>query len=131
MELNDVREKNYVKESGFSSRGRSLEPFYRVEYHDLGYHQFMEGIPITLEWCKKLGMDTEERIHSSGNFDWTAEVAGLRVRADKGKVTVFYNCLGGSTIIEHIKYVHQLQNFYYGFWGTEIDDVMIDKFINK
>ena len=73
MELREVRVGNIVKEHDYSSRGRGLlEGFYRVEYSDLGYHNFMVGIPITLEWCKKLKMDIEERIHPSGNYDWIA-----------------------------------------------------------
>lgn len=122
MELKDVREGNYVIESKFSSRGRALEPFYRVEYSDLGYHNFMEGIPITLEWCKYLKMATEERIHPSGNYDWIAEAPGIKIKADKGEITVFHTISGCTMILEHIKYVHQIQNFYYGFWGMEIDD---------
>ena len=85
MELREVRVGNYVKEHDYSSRGRGLlEGFYRGEYSDLGYHNFMVGIPITLEWCKKLKMDIEERIHPSGNYDWIAEAGGLRVVGDKG-----------------------------------------------
>ena len=85
MALKDVRVGNYVTEHEFSSRGRGLyEGFYRVEYQDLGYHNFMVGIPITLEWCKKLNMVIEERIHPSGNYDWIAEAGGLRVVGDKG-----------------------------------------------
>ena len=82
----------------------------------------MVGIPITLEWCKRLTMDTTERIHPSGNYDWIAEVAGLKIRSDKGKIVVFHSTGGSSIILEHIKYVHQIQNFYYVFWGIEIDE---------
>jgi hypothetical protein len=124
MKLKDVREGNYVTEHPFSSRDRSLESFYKVEYRDLGYHNFMEGIPITLEWCKYLKMDVEEVMpHATGaNFDWIAEVAGLRVRGFKGGITVFHSMGGCTSILEHIKYVHQLQNFYYGYWGFEINE---------
>lgn len=122
MKLNDVREGNYVEESKYSSRDRSNEPFYRVKYDDLEYHNYMEGIPITLEWCKRLKMDIEERIHPSGNYDWIAEAGGLRVVGDKGKIFISHGNMGCRTSLEHIKYVHQLQNFYYGYWGTEIDE---------
>ena len=30
---------------------------------------------------------------------------------------------GAKTILEHVKYVHQLQNLYYGMWGFEIDEI--------
>ena len=82
----------------------------------------MVGIPITLEWCKKLKMDIEERIHPSGNYDWIAEKGGLRVVENKGNVYVSHGAMGCRTLLEHIKYVHQLQNFYYGYWGFEIDE---------
>ena len=61
--------------------------------------------------------------HATGaNFDWIAEVAGLRVRGFKGGITVFHSMGGCTSILEHIKYVHQLQNFYYGYWGFEINE---------
>ena len=122
MELREVRVGNYVKEHEFSSRGRGLEGFYRVEYHDLGYANFMIGIPIDLEWCKRLKMDIEERIHPSGNYDWIATAAGVRVVSYRKEVTVIHGGGGCSTIMDHIKYVHQLQNFFYGYWGFEIDE---------
>jgi hypothetical protein len=122
MELKDVRVGIYVKEFKYSSRGRALEPFYRVKYNDLGYYNFMQPILIDKEWCKRLKMAIEERIHPSGNYDWIAEAPGIRIKADKGEITVFHNISGCSIILEHIKYVHQIQNFYYGFWGMEIDD---------
>ena len=122
MELNDIRAGNYVKEFEYSSRGRSHEPFFRVIAEDIPYHNFLVPIPIDLEWCKRLHMDIEERIHPSGNYDWIAEAPGLKVRSDKGEVTVFLRMGGSMSILEHIKYVHQLQNFYYGIWGFEIDE---------
>lgn len=125
MKLRDVRAGNYVDESGgFSSRDRAHVPFYRVECRDLGYHNFMEGILISLSWCRSLNMDIEEKTPwvTGGNFDWTAEAPGLKVKSYLGVVTVF-ECRGGvQSILEHIKYVHQLQNFYFGVWGFEIDE---------
>ena len=123
MKPNDIRRGNYVTEHMFSSRGRSHEPFYKVEYSDLGYPQFMEGIPITLEWCKYLKMDTETPMpHAKANFDWIAEAPRVKVRGHNGEITV-YEVIGGCmSILEHIKYVHQLQNFYYGVWGFEINE---------
>jgi hypothetical protein len=122
MELREVRVGNIVKEFEYSSRPRALEPFYRVEYSDLGYSQFMVGVPITLEWCKYLKMDIEERIHPSGNYDWIATASGIRVVSYRKEVTVIHRMDGSSTIMDHIKYVHQLQNFFYGHWGFEIDE---------
>jgi hypothetical protein len=124
MELRDVRIGNFVKEHEFSSRGRALEPFYRIELSDLSYPQFMVGIPIDLEWCKLLGMDIEEKTRwaTSSNFDWGADAPGILIRSFNGVVTVF-NCMAGAkTMLEHVKYVHQLQNLYYGLWGFEIDE---------
>ena len=124
MELKDLRVGNYVKESEFSSRGRALEPFYRVAYDDLGYHNFMVGIPINLDSCKVLKINIEEpmRLATSANYDWGADAPGILIRSFKGEITVF-NCMAGArTILEHVKYVHQLQNLYYGMWGFEIDE---------
>lgn len=125
MKLRDIREGNYVDESGgFSSRDRALVPFYRVEYRDLGYHNFMEGIPISLGWCRSLNMDIEEKTPwaTGGNFDWVATAPGLKVRSYLGVVTVFQIMGGVQSMLEHIKFVHQIQNFYFGVWGFEIDE---------
>ena len=125
MELKDIRVGNYVKEFEYSSRGRALEPFYRVAYDDLGYSQFMVGIPINADWCQILNMDIEEKTRwaTSSNFDWGADAPGILIRSFKGEITVF-NCMAGArTMLEHVKYVHQLQNLYYGMWGFEIDEV--------
>jgi hypothetical protein len=124
MELKDVRVGNIVKDFEYSSRGRGLlEGFYRVEYDDLGYHNFMLGIPISMKWCMLLRMDIETPMpHANANFDWIAESAGLKVRSFNGEITVFHTTGGVCSILEHIKYVHQLQNFYYGYWGFEIDE---------
>jgi hypothetical protein len=124
MELFEIRCGNYVKEFEYSSRDRALEPFFRVEQRDLPYHNFLKPIPIDLEWCQRLHMDIEEKTRwaTGGNFDWIAEAPGIKIRSDKGEIIVF-ECRGGvRTILEHIKYVHQLQNFYYGIWGFEIDE---------
>ena len=114
MELRDIRVGNIVKEFEFSSRDRAFEPFYRVEYSDLGYSQFMVGIPITLEWCKFLKMDTEIVIPTSTtrtNYDWIAEAPNIRIIEYNKEITIYHGMCGVRTIMEHIKYVHQLQNF--------------------
>jgi hypothetical protein len=124
MELSEIRFGNYVMECQFSSRGRALEPFFRVDRQDYPYNNFLRPIPIDLEWCKRLGMDIEEKTRwaTGGNFDWTAEAPGIMIRSYLGKITVF-NCMAGAkTILEHIMYVHQIQNLYYGMWGFEIDE---------
>ena len=124
MELTDIRVGNYVKEFEYSSRDRSLAPFFKIEYRDLGYQEFMLPIPIDLDWCKRLGMDIEEpmRLATTANYDWTADAPGILIRSYKDEVIVF-NCMAGArSKLEHIKYVHQLQNLYYGIWGFEIDE---------
>ena len=133
MELQEIRGGNYVKESEFSSRGRALEPFFRVEPQDYPYHNFLRPIPIDLEWCKRLKMDIEEKMPwtTGGNFDWTAEAPGVLVRSYLGNIMVF-ECRGGvRTVLEHIEYVHQLQNFFYGIWGFEIDEPNNTNFYRK
>jgi hypothetical protein len=129
LRLEDVRVGNYMKESGFSSRGRSLEPFYRVELRDLSYVNFMVPIEIDKEWCRKLKMDVLEL--KNGNY-WMAEKEGLRVKyVENGKVEVVHITIGGSqTGLSQIKHIHQLQNFFYFYYGYEIDE-QIDKRNNK
>jgi hypothetical protein len=132
MELKDIRVGNYVKEHEFSSRGRALEPYYRVEYDDLAYHSFMVGVPIDLEWCKRLSMDIEEAmLHANANFDWIARAGGIKVVSYRKEITVFNSMGGCSSILEHIKYVHQLQNFFYTLWGFEIDEENTTEFYQE
>lgn len=129
IQLKDIRVGNYVKETKFSSRGRSLEPFYRVELHDLGYTNFMLPIEIDKEWCRRLNINVIET--KDGRY-WMAEIEGLRVKqTEDNKISVSHNNYGGAQIgLPHIKYVHQLQNFFYYYYGTEIDE-QIDKRHNK
>jgi hypothetical protein len=133
MKLSEVRAGNFVKESSFSSRDRSLQPFYKVEYRDLGYSQFMEGIPITLEWCKYLKMDIEEVMPyaTRANFDWIAKAPRVQIYSFKDTITIFEVMCGCKSMLEHIKYVHQLQNYYYGIWGFEIDEVNPTEFYKE
>lgn len=105
---------NYVRENPLSSRYGVLKDFYCVREEDLPYVQFMEGIPITKEWCEKLDFDVDSRIHESGNYDWTAERGCVRIKSLDGKVTVRVVGGGITSILEHIECVHELQNLY--FW---------------
>ncbi len=125
VRLEDVRVGNYMKESKFSSRGRTLEPFYRVELHDLSYSNFMVPIEIDKEWCQRLKMDVMET--KDGRY-WMAEKEGLRVKkTEDDKIIVVHITVHGSqTGLQHIKHVHQLQNFFYFYYGYEIDE-QIDK----
>jgi hypothetical protein len=70
-------------------------------------------------------MNTEIVIPTSTtrtNYDWIAEAPGIRIIEYNKAITVYHGMGGVKTILEHIKYVHQLQNFYYGYWGFEIDE---------
>ena len=119
MKLHEIRVGNYVKESKFSSRGRALEGEYAVELHDMSYHFFMQPIPITKEWCKKLGFEMKERYHETSNYDWIAEKGFIKVHCLDNEITVLFNPGVGTIIsLENIKNVHELQNFYY-FWHLE------------
>lgn len=115
MELHEIRAGNYVKEHEFSSRGRSLEGEYAIELYDIAYYNFMCPVPITKEWCEKLGFVIEVRHHSSSNYDWVAMKGAFTIKILDDEIIVLFSVGGVTTLLENIKNVHELQNFYY-FW---------------
>jgi len=115
---NDLRVGNHVRlKSAFGLINWCVTPI------DFGTAVALEPIPIDKDWCVKIGMViTKERQHPSGNYDWIAEAQGLEVVGDKGEIKVLFYSGGGCTLMEHLIYVHQLQNFYHGYYGLEIQE---------
>jgi len=123
MELKEIRVGNYVRESEYSSRERTLQPFYRVELNDLSYYHFMNPIKIDKEWCERLKMFITYRVHPTGNYDWIAEAGGFTIVGLNDEISVRLQIGGGAVIFDHIIYVHLLQNLFYFYYQKEIDEL--------
>ena len=72
----------------------------------------MPKVPITKDMCKLMDFDISERVHETSNFDWIAERGMLKIHALDGEITVILRVGGGSVLLEHIKYVHQVQKLF-------------------
>lgn len=127
--LEDIRIGNYVTEAMYSGRPRALEPHYRVERDDLGYNPFLVPILIDHVWLENLGFDVEERVDKTSNYDWFCTGYGLRIKFLNGVMNILISNGGATRFLEHIKYVHQLQNLIYAIHNIEImrcEDISIN-----
>jgi hypothetical protein len=83
----------------------------------------IEPIPITEEWLFKFGfhlrdgfsntfkLDVEKHQYDCSKITYSEKEGLLRFSNGKEK---------GTTLIPHIKYVHQLQNLYFALTGEEL-----------
>lgn len=111
---------NYVQESIFSSRHFQFNDYYQVNQTNIQYVNLMAGIPIDEKWCIRLGFDVRNRFHSSCNYDWIAEMGHFIIRSMDNKVHVSMRFDGYTIGLDHIKFVHELQNIYYWMYGAEL-----------
>jgi len=121
IQSNELRIGDYVKVYlgvnylGADYKVHKIENFYENGVH-IGFgkcFKFSEIEPITIteEWLVKFGFENHE------NYFWYK------------KENIFSNMLsvgiqnkdGVITIIENIKYLHQLQNLYFALTGKELD----------
>jgi len=77
----------------------------------------VSGIPLTEEWLKRLGL----------KYQFYSDTYEINFKYDCNKIFVDlftkHVCIDtglNSVYIEHIKYVHQLQNLYYALTGEEL-----------
>lgn len=84
---------------------------------------FIEPIPLTEEWLLKFGfqlrdgfsntfkLNVEKHQYDCSEITYSEKEGLLRFSNGKEK---------GTTLIPHIKYVHQLQNLYFALTGEEL-----------
>lgn len=72
----------------------------------------MPKIPITKDMCKLMGFEIEERYHETSNYDWIADQGMIKIHALNDEITVILRVGGGAVHLDHIKYVHQVQQLY-------------------
>ncbi|MEK6884095.1 MAG: hypothetical protein AABY22_30985 [Nanoarchaeota archaeon] len=95
----------------------------KIDWQDLkwldedakGFNLVYTPIPITEEWLLKLGAQ-----HYKNRKDMF-NLSGITVVIDKDKDLM---CIKGNLICElilcHLKFVHQVQNFYFGLVGIDL-----------
>lgn len=120
IELHDLRVGNYVIEGKWSSRPRAKDKHYQIKIDDLNYFQWLEPIPIDHIWLENLGFDVDKRVDETSNYDWFCAGYGLRIRFLNGVMSILISNGGTTRLLEHIKYVHQLQNLIYAIHNIEI-----------
>lgn len=64
----------------------------------------ISGIPLTLDWAKKLGFKRHGNFYDNGN-----------ISIHKGKI-----CVDDTRFCDMPKYVHELQNLFYAITGQEL-----------
>jgi len=113
MNAREFRIGNYILFNNFIQRerlvivdGRFLLPFNETELEINNYYQ---PIPLTEEWLLKFGF---EKIIT---FDVFPTFFRNKINVNDG---IVYVC--GCGFLNHIKYVHQLQNLYFDLNNEEL-----------
>lgn len=87
---------------------------FRIDY------RHVHPIPITREWLEKLGFDMDDDI-DEGVIRFLKVIDGITLRWNgflEMEVTTQYVTIRFD--LDHIKYVHQLQNLYFALTGQEL-----------
>ena len=77
-------------------------------------------IPITKTMCELMGFDIDERYHKSGNYDWVADKGMIKIHSLNGEVNVFLSTGGGQVLLEHVKFVSQVQWLFFYIHNEKI-----------
>ncbi|MCT4085466.1 hypothetical protein HZP81_17095 [Elizabethkingia anophelis] len=106
MEANELRIGNYVNHNGFAPITIDAVDIIHCQQHPEAY----KPIELTEEWLLKLGFNKSK--FSSNCFKITN---GYKFDFAGGKVLYL-----DSIRLEHIKYIHQLQNLHFALGGEEL-----------
>ena len=119
MEVRELRIGNLVQDN----KGNTIEVDASLFVADMdpnGYFDLSDCLPIqiTPEWLEKLGFIRSDKTYSyqtSDQFyiDWTME-DGICLNG------IYDDIMSNGDKLEHIKYIHQLQNLYYALTGDEL-----------
>jgi len=96
MKATELRVGNLV----FNSMG-----YFEADYISIGLAHNYKPIPLTEDWLLKFGYDKK-----SGYFTINGHVIFIEINR--------FLCNGNDI---ELKYVHQLQNFYFAITGTELE----------
>ncbi|MCT4330944.1 hypothetical protein HZP13_14590 [Elizabethkingia anophelis] len=106
MEANELRIGNYVNHNGFAPVTIDAVDIIHCQQHSEAY----KPIELTEEWLLKLGFIKSK--FSSNCFKITN---GYKFDFAGGEVLYL-----DSIRLEHIKYIHQLQNLHFALGGEEL-----------
>lgn len=133
MEANELRIGNIL--NAITTNGIETINFYEIvvseiltdgirEEKGLKFPYFtLVGAPLTEEWLLKFGL---EKMKDSNTYEWKdGDYRNVQVDL-KAKVAEIYLCGYDSVMasqcfpVDHIKYVHQLQNLFFALKGKEL-----------
>lgn len=93
---------------------------YIENCEDIDAYQNLHPTLITEDWLRRAGQSVHNPTEESANYKFICWIGGIKIVENKG-IRVFL-CMGGvCTLLEHIRYVHQIQNLYFAFYNKEID----------
>ena len=112
MEIREIRVGNYYQ---WYADGKYYN--YQIEAKDFANDNYknFEPIKLTEEWLVKLGFTDE------GDFFMNELQKDLVIYYDEGKVQIGSDFGTVESNLNHIHYVHQLQNLYSALTGTELE----------
>lgn len=126
IRASELRIGNLIYENGEVKRftpGMLFSMFNTEVLSKEGFDDRIKPIPLSEEWLLKFGM----RLYDG--FSNTRFVCVVKHKYDTSLITFSPNegivrfsngQQKGSTLIPHIKYVHQFQNLYHAFTGKEL-----------
>jgi len=116
MRIEELRIGNVVKTIGrpvelswVVSREDMVEMLYKEELGRFG--DVYEGVPLTVEWLKRLGFNQSDVVVSEYYKGW------FSVQCNKG---ILFRCNDGCIDKKRLLYVHELQNLYWCLTGEEL-----------
>ncbi|MDV3461784.1 hypothetical protein CMV04_12265 [Elizabethkingia anophelis] len=106
MEVKELRIGNYVNHNGFAPVTIDAVDIIHCQQHSEAY----KPIELTEEWLLKLGFRKSESLSNC-----TKATNGYKFDFAGGEVLYL-----DSIRLEHIKYIHQLQNLHFALGGEEL-----------
>lgn len=86
----------------------------------IGCEEDFYPIPLSESWLERAGFEMEKRVHESGNYDWIAESGWLSIMGLNGEARVRLRTAGTLTLLDSIKFLHQIQNLHFALTGTDL-----------
>lgn len=111
MNANELRIGNWVQIDDLPPEQITTESFCMLEKY--GHWNLVKGIPLTPDWIERFGWNKTEYDYWIGindNTYITCSEKGTYIGEDNDTYIP----------LNHIQYVHQLQNLYFALTGTEL-----------
>jgi hypothetical protein len=129
MQSKDLRIGNYVnyigggtfKVTGIHEFGLDVEDDIESTYME---YEYFEPIKLTEDWMINFGMEYTDGFSNSRKLyvkKHEHDVSHITYSEKEGMLRLSNGQQKGTTLIPHIKYVHQLQNLYFALTGEELE----------